>query len=165
MNGLVTTLALRLDCQQLLTVKTILLQNILQLFSLDHFMCFFWRLQSKRRRLLHTPKTFPKLVASWILPYTFIDTASYIALNEKIDVTTVLGCTNQQPPQRGGAVPDPVWVGLKWLLASPRTIFSLCCPLNDYRRAAHSFSKIGRLSSPFSCLFHAPLCLLILLLL
>ena len=22
-------------------------------------------------------------------------------------------CTNQQPPQRGGAVPDPVWVGSK----------------------------------------------------
>ena len=29
-------------------------------------------------------------------------------------------CTNQQPPQRGGAVPDPVWVGSKWLLASSR---------------------------------------------
>ena len=29
-------------------------------------------------------------------------------------------CTNQQPPQRGGAVPDRVWVGLKWLLAFPR---------------------------------------------
>ena len=28
--------------------------------------------------------------------------------------------TNQQPPQRGGAVPDPVWVGSKWLLAFPR---------------------------------------------
>ena len=30
------------------------------------------------------------------------------------------GCTNQQPPQRGGAVPSPVWVGSKWLLAFPR---------------------------------------------
>ena len=29
-------------------------------------------------------------------------------------------CTNQQLPQRGGAVPDPVWVGSKWLLAFPR---------------------------------------------
>ena len=27
---------------------------------------------------------------------------------------------DQQPPQRGGAVPGPVWVGLKWLLAFPR---------------------------------------------
>ena len=27
---------------------------------------------------------------------------------------------NQQPPQRGGAVPGPVWVGSKWLLAFPR---------------------------------------------
>ena len=29
-------------------------------------------------------------------------------------------CTNQQPPQRGGAIPDLVWVGSKWLLAFPR---------------------------------------------
>ena len=28
--------------------------------------------------------------------------------------------TNQQPPQRGGAVPGPVWVGSKRLLAFPR---------------------------------------------
>ena len=28
--------------------------------------------------------------------------------------------TNQQPPQRGGAVPGPVWVGSKWLLTFPR---------------------------------------------
>ena len=28
--------------------------------------------------------------------------------------------TNQHPPQRGGAVPGPVWVGSKWLLAFPR---------------------------------------------
>ena len=27
--------------------------------------------------------------------------------------------TNQQPPQRGGAVPGPIWVGSKWPLASP----------------------------------------------
>ena len=46
-------------------------------------------------------------------------------------------------------------------------IFSLCCPLNDRRRAAHSFLKIGRLFSLslFSCLALACLCLLILLLL
>ena len=46
-------------------------------------------------------------------------------------------------------------------------IFSLCCPLNDRRRAAHSFFKIGRLFSlfPFSCLSLALLRLLILLLL
>ena len=80
---------------------------------------------------------------------------------------------NQQPPQRGGAVPDPVWVGSKWLLTFrgsqlPRTlpfIFSLCCLLNDRRRAAHSFFKIGRLSSLFlfSCPTLALLRLLILL--
>ena len=29
-------------------------------------------------------------------------------------------CTNQRLPQRGGVLPDPIWVGLKWLLAFPR---------------------------------------------
>ena len=44
-------------------------------------------------------------------------------------------------------------------------IFSLCCPLNDRRRAAYSFLKIGRLFSLFSCPTLALLRLLILLLL
>ena len=46
-------------------------------------------------------------------------------------------------------------------------IFSLCCPQNDRRRAAHSFFKIGRLFSLFlfSCPSLALLRLLILLLL
>ena len=46
-------------------------------------------------------------------------------------------------------------------------IFSLCCPLNDCRRGAHRFFKIGRLFSLFlfSCPTLALLCLLILLLL
>ena len=46
-------------------------------------------------------------------------------------------------------------------------IFSLCCPLNDRRRAAHSIFKIGRLFSlfPLSCPTLALLRLLILLLL
>ena len=65
--------------------------------------------------------------------------------------------TNQQSTQRGGAVPDPGWVGSKWLMAFPRVpvtpgtplCFSLCFPLNDRRRAAHSIFKIGRLFSPF----------------
>ena len=35
-------------------------------------------------------------------------------------------------------------------------IFSLCCPLNDRRRAAHSFFKIGRLFSLFLFLFSCP---------
>ena len=40
-------------------------------------------------------------------------------------------------------------------------IFSLCCPLNDRSRAAHSFFKIGRLFSyffllPFSCPSSSP---------
>ena len=46
-------------------------------------------------------------------------------------------------------------------------IFSPCCPMNDRRRAAHSFFKIGRLFSLsfFSCLSLALLRLLTLLLL
>ena len=32
-------------------------------------------------------------------------------------VSTYVPCTNQQPPQRDGSIPDPVWVGSKWLLA------------------------------------------------
>ena len=46
-------------------------------------------------------------------------------------------------------------------------IFSLCCPLNNRRRAAHSIFKIGFLISlsPLSCPTLALLCLLILLLL
>ena len=41
-------------------------------------------------------------------------------------------------------------------------IFSLCCPLNDCRRAAHSIYKIGRLFSLF--LFSCPTLALLLLL-
>ena len=43
-------------------------------------------------------------------------------------------------------------------------IFSLCCPLDDRRRAAHSFFKIGRLLFLFSCPSLTLPCLLILLL-
>ena len=94
--------------------------------------------------------------------YTFETSRAY---SDRLSV-----CTSQQPPQRGGAIPDPVWVGSKWLLAFqlPRAlpyIFSPCCPLNDRRRAAHSFFKIGGKSSPFSCLSLDCLRLLILLLL
>ena len=59
-------------------------------------------------------------------------------------------CTHQQPPQRGGAVPNPVWVGSKWLLTSPRVSVTLESPhiQSFLRRAAlwtttegqHSFS-------------------------
>ena len=88
---------------------------------------------------------------------------------------TPWGCTNQQPPQRGGSVPNLVWVGSKWLLDFLRVpvtpghspfIFSLCCPLNDRRRAAHSFFKIVCLFflSLFSCFSLARLCLLLLFL-
>ena len=41
-------------------------------------------------------------------------------------------CTNQQPPQRGGAVLEPVWVGSKWLLAFPRVPVSPGTPLHFF---------------------------------
>ena len=37
--------------------------------------------------------------------------------------------TNQQPSQRGGAVPDLIWIGSKWLLAFPRVPLTLGIPL------------------------------------
>ena len=85
-----------------------------------------------------------------------------------------LNCTNQQPPRRGGGVPNRVWVGSKWLLAFPRvpvtpgtpltqTIFSPCSPLNDRRKVARCLFKIG-LSSLFSCLALARLFTLLFLL-
>ena len=84
-----------------------------------------------------------------------------------------MNCTNQQPPQRGGAVPNPVWIRLKWLLAFPRVpvtmgtrltqiIFSPYNLLNDRTRVARSLFKIG-LSFLFSCLFLARLLILLLL--
>ena len=67
-------------------------------------------------------------------------------------------CTNQQPPQRGGVVLDPVWVGSKWLLAFPRVPVTPGTPLHFFagrpRGAAHSFFGIGRLFSLF--LFSCP---------
>ena len=39
---------------------------------------------------------------------------------------------NQQLPQRGGAVPGPVWVGSKWLLAFPRIPVTPGTPLHFY---------------------------------
>ena len=61
----------------------------------------------------------------------------------------------------------------KWLLAFPRflvtpgtslkqTIFSPCCPLNNRRRAARSFSEIDRPFSLFSCLSFARLLIFLL---
>ena len=40
-----------------------------------------------------------------------------------------VNCTNQQPPQRGGAVPDPVCGGSKWVLSFPRVLVTSSTPL------------------------------------
>ena len=46
--------------------------------------------------------------------------------------------TNKQPPQRGGAVPDPVWIGWIWLLAFPRIPVTAGTPLSLRRMAKYS---------------------------
>ena len=85
-----------------------------------------------------------------------------------------LNYTNQQPPQRGGAVPDLFELGqngcwssrgsqLPRALPSHKTIFSPCSPLNDRKRVARSLFKIG-LSSLYSCLSLARLLILLLVL-
>ena len=43
----------------------------------------------------------------------------------------VKSCTNQQPPQRGGVVPNPVWVGSKWLLTFSRVPVTPGTPLEN----------------------------------
>ena len=81
----------------------------------------------------------------------------YSLLNVVVRSPTPLGLgRNGSWPSRGSQLPR----------ALP-FIFSLCCPLNDRRTAAHSFFKIGRLFSIFlfSCPPLALLCFLILLLL
>ena len=80
-------------------------------------------------------------------------------------------CTNQQPSQCG--MRSPTLFGLDrngcWHFRGSQlpqvlpSIFSPCCPLNNRRRAAPSFCKIGRLCSLFSCLSPARLHLLIFL--
>ena len=45
------------------------------------------------------------------------------------------------PPQRGGAVPDHVWVGSKWLLAFPRVPVTL-----DSRLPIHAAVNASRLN-------------------
>ena len=49
---------------------------------------------------------------------------------------TIVACINQQPPQRGGAVPGPVWVGSKWLLTFPRVPVTPGTPHSFFRYAA-----------------------------
>ena len=83
-------------------------------------------------------------------------------------------CTNQQLPQQGGAVPIPIWVGSKWLLAfsripftralsSHKPFFLPCSHLNYHRRAARSFFAIGQLFF-FSCFSLSHLLIFFLLL-
>ena len=115
----------------------------------------------------------PSLFVYFFSPFWMRLTNDSRALKPSILYYLLFFCTSQQLPQRGGAVPNPVGLvemavslseGPSYPGHSHQTIFSSCCPLNDRRRAARSFSKIGRLSSPF-CLFHARLFLLILLVL
>ena len=80
--------------------------------------------------------------------------------------------TNQQPPQCDNAVPDLVWIRSKCVQSKSREFqlpqalphtnhFFSFCLLNDRRKAARSFFKIGRLSVLFSYLSLGRLHLLI----
>ena len=71
---------------------------------------------------------------------------------------------NQQPHHRSGAVPNPVWVGSKWLLVFPSYPEQSWFFQNDRRKAARSFFEIGGLSFLLSCLSLARLLILLLLL-
>ena len=78
--------------------------------------------------------------------------------------------TNQQSPQRGDTVPNPVWVDGCWSSRGfqlPRALpstnpFLPCSPLNDRRKIARRLLKIG-LSSLFSCLSLARLLIFLLM--
>ena len=72
-------------------------------------------------------------------------------------------CTNQQPPQRGGTVPDPVWVGSKWLLDFPRIPVTPGTPLHFFamllpERPQKGSTQLSSNRSPvFSFFFLPPL--------
>ena len=86
-------------------------------------------------------------------------------------------CTNQQPPQRGGAVPDHVWVGSKWLLAFPRVPVTHGTPLHFFAllppeqpqegstQHLQNRSPVCTFSSllPYSCLLRLLILLLLLM--
>ena len=98
-----------------------------------------------------------------ILFKTFLSSSTTISLLHQSTAASTWWCC---PRPRLGWVEMAVGLpeGPSYSGHSP-FIFSLCCPLNDRRRAAHSFFKIGRLFSLFSCLSLARCRLLILLLL
>ena len=83
--------------------------------------------------------------------YHFLKSFGMTRLGERTQVYR-LGCGRSHHYTKARVIP------------SNKPFFSPCC-VNDRRRAAHSFFKIGCLSSPFSCLSLAGFCLLILLLL
>ena len=92
--------------------------------------------------------------------------------SERVKAAPINSCLNVvvRSPAPFGLGQNGCWPSRgSQLLRALTFIFSLCCPLNDHRRAAHSFFKIGRLFSlflfHFSCLSLALLRLLILLLL
>ena len=95
------------------------------------------KLVSRRRFLNHRESVRPQLKTAVhidklvmhkkIINNLNIDKINFTAFNDyseavchKLVMRSLVPCTNQQPPQRGGAVPGPVWVGSKWLLAFPR---------------------------------------------
>ena len=75
---------------------------------------------------------------------------------------TCSACTNQQPPQHGGAIPDPVLVGSKWLLAFPRVPVTPGTPLHFFamllreRPQKGSTQHLQNRSTAFSFFFSCP---------
>ena len=83
-------------------------------------------------------------------------------LQQNITAELYTVCTNQQPPRRGGAVPETRLAWVEMAVGLPEgpsypghsPSFFAILPMNDRRRAAYSFFKIGRLFSLF--LFYCP---------
>ena len=95
--------------------------------------------------------------------------ALHSLIDEFKDNMGELLCTNQQPPQRGGAVPDPVWVESKWLFDFPRVPVTSSTPLHFFamlhpeRPQKSSTQHLQNRSPVFSFFSPALLCLFLLL--
>ena len=74
-------------------------------------------------------------------------------------------CTNQQPPHCGGAIPDSIWIGSKWLLAFPRVPVTPGTPVHFFamlppeQPQKGSTQLLQNRSPVFSCFFSPALLL------
>ena len=90
----------------------------------------FWK-SVPMEKYFYIKRDSPKVLS--MFGSTYVCESVFFTLNHmKLRHRPVLTCTNQQPPQRGGAVPDPVWVGSKWLLDFPRVPVTPGTPLHFF---------------------------------